>query len=180
MTVHEISQVYGFTLDNKEFLKLLLAKLAENPYWAGEVETCDSIESEDPRGAEWTHEDKIYSFMDFAYSFRLGSDKGQEKARELFPELPAGVKLFHNFMDHSNTWYLGVEVSYENAYNSKRRSNIIDPVKLIAHYKQILDHLVAQYKSILDRLFGSYGHLFKEKSGQPVLFEVSDDCDCCS
>jgi hypothetical protein len=189
MTVNEFSQVYGFTVDKKEFLKLLLAKLAEDPHWAGEVEMYDSVEDQIVPGsendteemraelakeAEWTHEGKVYDFMDFAYSFRLGSDKGQERARELFPELPAGVKLFHNPLDHNNTWHLGIEVSHRDIrYCSKmdlvRKTKFIDPAKL-----------VTQYKETLHQLIGSYGHLLKEKSGCPVLFEVTDDCDCCS
>jgi hypothetical protein len=184
MTVNELSQVYGFTVDNKEFFKLLRAKLAEDPEWAGDVQIYDAtadivpgsendteeMHAQFAKDAEWTHDGKLYDFMDFAHSFSLGSDDGQERTRELFHVLPDGIKLFHNPMDHNNTWHLGVEVSHrEMRYNSKKKSKTIDPAKLIT-----------QYKEILDQLYSSYGHLLKEKDGCPALFEVTDDCNCCS
>ncbi len=189
MTVHEISQVYGFTVKNPELLKLLLAKLAENPEWAGHMQTMepecaqedtdDEEEGEESKAyraaeyakeREWTHNGLLYQFYELPHFFGRGPKaEGLDKARELFPDLPEGIRLFYNPMDHVDTWHLGVEVSYmETGWSDKRKKvKPLNPVKLAA------DH-----SATLAALQSKYGHLLKEET--PVIFEVTDDCACCS
>ena len=194
MTVNEISQVYGFTIKNAELLKLLLAQMEKDPTFVGGYETYDSAESQVAKRAadavaagdepdehlltevanetEWTHDGKYYDFMEFPHHFGQGpkdTSDGQQKARVLFPELPEGVKMFHNPMDHTNTWHLGVEVSHMECGWSSRRKKVksMDPVAL-----------AEQHRDTLRALQTLYGHTLKEE--RPVIFEVTDDCACCS
>jgi hypothetical protein len=171
MTVHEISQVYGFTIKNPELLKLILAKLAENPKWAGDYETMEpEMGGDNEKENEWTHNGLLYQFHEFPHFFRQGpkTTAGQDKARELFPELPEGVRMFNNTFDHNNSWHLGIEISYmETGWAKMHNKNPIDPVKLVA------DH-----SAVLTQLKSRYDHLLKEDT--PVIFEVTDDCACCS
>lgn len=171
MTVHEISQVYGFTIKNPELLKLLLAKLAENPEWAGKMETMEpECGGDDEKENEWTHNGLLYQFYQLHHFFYQGPKaEGLDKACELFPELPEGVRMFYNPMDHADTWHLGVEVSYMAVPWGDKRKKVkpLDPVKLVADHAHTLQLLKSRY-----------GHLLKEET--PVIFEVTDDCACCS
>ena len=171
MTVNQISLVYGFTIKNAELLKLLLAQMEKDPKFVANYETYDSVETDAANESEWTHNGKLYEFHGFPYFFCQGPNdkKGLEKTRALFPELPEGVRMFHNPMDHANTWHLGIEISYmETGWADKRKKvKPIDPVALVEKHSDTL-------RTVLER----YGHALKEE--RPVIFEVTDDCACCS
>jgi hypothetical protein len=170
MTVYEISQVYGFTVKSPELLKLLLAKLAENPEWAGDMESMyPECGGDDEKENEWTHDGLLYQFHELPHFFGRGPKaEGLDKARELFPELPGGVRLFYNPLDHADTWHLGIEISYVEVGGwSRKKVKPIDPVKLAADHAPTLAALQSKY-----------GHLLQEKT--PVIFEVTNDCACCS
>lgn len=169
MTIHEFSQVYGFTVKNPELFKLLLAKLDENySKWSGYVATLNPECGTDDEDIEWTHNGLLYDFWKLSHFFIHGatSTAGQEMAHDLFPDLPEGVTLFHNPVGHIHTWHLGIEISYTSVgmWGFKKP---IDPVKLVADHAPTLQLLKSRY-----------GHLLKEEI--PVIFEVTDGCSCCS
>jgi hypothetical protein len=194
MTVGQISQVYGFTIKNAELFKLLLAQMEKDPEFVGDYEDYIAAETtvaerladavaagEEPdeqllaevaKEAEWTHDGKYYDFMEFPHHFGQGpkdTSDGQQKAHVLFPQLPEGVKMFHNPMDHANAWHLGVEVSHiECGWGSRRKK--VKPMDPVA--------LAEQHSETLRGLRERYGHALKEE--RPVIFEITDDCACCS
>lgn len=157
------AQVYGFTIDTKELFKLILAKLAHDPEWAGEYAV---REPEDDDEEPWTtDEGEMYEFYDFPEWFILGGNhEAYVKIRELFPDLPTGFKVFYNPLEHSNTWHIGVEISRNT------------PKKI-----QPIDHVILErYSDKIAHLFTTYYDKFVEKDGTPFIFKVTNDCTCCS
>lgn len=164
MDTYKVSGVYGFQLKNNEFLKLLLSKLEDKPGWAGEVimttpTASDMLEvDEDNFGllahamyeSQWTHKGILYGFPDLPDFFELGTNRGQQKARELFPNLPVGVKLFQMYTEElMSIWFLGVEIQCWVLKPGEKPPTTVDTNKLQPEDEKIKD-LVAQYGSFMD------------------------------
>lgn len=187
MAPTQISWVYGFTIKNAELLKLLVAQMAADPEFVGGFKAYDSDERDTVEAAtdtvtrgekpaeellaliakenEWIHDGKYYEFHELPHFFGLGPKDmgGLEKARALFPELPDGVRMFHNPMSGAGTWYLGIEISYIEVPPRGRRKKVKCP------------HPV-QYSVTLRRLQAQYRYALKE--AHPDLFEITNDSSC--
>jgi hypothetical protein len=173
----DIYRVYGFTLNNREFLKLILAQVEKDPDFAGEIYMIDPSEKPEDFIDEceidamccMEGENGVRVFHELKEDFIFHNESAQVKARALFPELPGGIKLFYNANDHKDTWHLGIQTS---TYSSEWFAEDVDedtsePIPLESCEER------------LSLLFQRYGRYFKEKDQKPVECEVTDCCLCC-
>ncbi len=161
--------VYGFALNDSEFLKLILAQCKKTPDFAGEMFMVGPSENPEDVAPMWRLEGMCSMrgkndlvLHDLNQDFILNVDSAQVKARALFPELPEGVKLFYHDTLYGHTWHLGIQTfKYSSEWFADGFDDTIERIPLESCEER------------LRLLFQRYGSYFKEQDQKPVLFEVT-------